>query len=101
MATMEQKLTASEVNAGNRIDHLPMSPVLTSWIGILGSMMLFAVSYSLSAGFALPGIARYFHLSPTLAAVVVSTGAFGSVFGSLFFGTLMDSVGRKTGILSR
>jgi putative MFS transporter len=77
------------------LDNQPMTGFL--WLllcGVLLAEILDGMDFQMTA-FAMPGIIREFHISPTQAGAISSMGNIGLMVGATLFSLLCDRVGRK------
>lgn len=93
----EQQSEPSEITASQlvaRLERLPASrPML--WARCIVGMATFFDGYTtLAIAYALPILAKSWHLVPTTTAAIISSGYFGQLIGALCFGWLAERFGR-------
>jgi MFS transporter, putative metabolite:H+ symporter len=84
--------TAADVIA--RLERLPVSRPLVWARMVVGSATFFDGYTTLAIAYAMPVLAKIWHLQPTEIGLIISSGYLGQLIGALFFGWLAERIGR-------
>ncbi|MDQ4491311.1 MFS transporter [Sinomonas sp. ASV486] len=92
MASGQTSATQTELVA--RLERLPITRRLTMIRVVIGSATFFDAYTVLAIAFAMPQLVTEWHLSAGEVGMILSAGYLGQLFGSLFFGSLAERIGR-------
>ncbi|HEV7777022.1 MAG TPA: MFS transporter [Luteibacter sp.] len=84
--------TAGDVVA--RLERLPVSRPLVWARIVVGSATFFDGYTTLAIAYAMPVLAKIWHLQPAEIGLIISSGYLGQLIGALFFGWLAERIGR-------
>jgi putative MFS transporter len=77
-----------------RLERLPVSRTLVWARMVVGSATFFDGYTTLAIAYAMPVLAKIWHLKPAEIGLIISSGYLGQLFGALFFGWLAERIGR-------
>lgn len=89
---MRTEITPAGIIA--RMERLPISRTVLLARILVGSATFFDAFSTLSVAYALPSLARQWHLSPQTIGLIISSSFAGQLIGALFFGWLAERLGR-------
>ncbi len=84
----------------SRLDRIPIWPYGRTVLWVVGMGFLISFYDITNVSFALPDIAKHFHLSAGASAIPVTASLLGYILGSYLNSTLADLKGRRTAIIS-
>ncbi|ASN53743.1 MFS transporter [Sinomonas sp. R1AF57] len=92
MASGQTSATQTDIVA--RLERLPITRRLTMIRVVIGSATFFDAYTVLAIAFAMPQLVSEWHLTPGEVGLILSSGYLGQLFGSVFFGSLAEKIGR-------
>ncbi len=84
----------------SRLDRIPIWPFGNMVLWVIGMGFLVSFYDITNVAFALPNIAKHFHLSAAASAIPVTASLLGYILGSYLNSTLADMKGRRNAIIS-
>jgi MFS transporter, putative metabolite:H+ symporter len=82
-----------------RLDRIPVWPYGARLLIVVGAGYFFAFFDIVNIGYALPVIAKQFHISEGTAGIAVTTGLVGYIVGAYVDSTIADAWGRRTSLM--
>jgi putative MFS transporter len=92
MASGQTSTTQADIVA--RLERLPITRRLTMIRVVIGSATFFDAYTVLAIAFAMPQLVTEWRLTPGEVGLILSAGYLGQLFGSVFFGSLAERIGR-------
>jgi putative MFS transporter len=90
------QLTSTELLA--RLDRIPVWPYPRKLLALIGAGYFFSFFDTATISFAIPVIARQFHVSEATVALSVTSGLVGYIVGAFADATIADKWGRRLGL---